>query len=83
MVCDMPNEVYYVYENWTAEHKAVIHESTCGYCNCGMGCHQNLHGNKNGQWIGPFKSLSDADRAAKATTRPFRRHSCVKAGSDS
>lgn len=38
---------YYVYENWTAEHKAVIHIGTCGFCKEGKGCHENPLGNKN------------------------------------
>ena len=28
---------YWVYENWTAEHKAVVHSATCGFCNHGRG----------------------------------------------
>jgi hypothetical protein len=42
----------FVYENWTAEHKAVIHEASCGSCNPGLGCHANPLGNKNGRWHG-------------------------------
>ena len=51
---------YYFYENWTAEHKAVIHEGSCGYCNYGNGCHENPLGNRNGKWHGPFKSVEEA-----------------------
>jgi len=68
---------YYVYENWTAEHKAVIHRATCGNCNEGRGCHKNVLGERNGRWLGPFHTLDEADRAAAATQRPVRRHRCV------
>ncbi len=63
---------YYVYENWTAEHKAVIHRSSCGNCNEGRGCHENLLGNKNGKWHGPFVSLEKARRVAENTGKPVR-----------
>lgn len=68
---------FYVYENWTAEHKAVIHKGTCGYCKEGKGCHKNPLGNKNGKWHGPFDSLEEAEKTAKNTGRPVRPHSCV------
>ncbi len=68
---------YYVYENWTAEHKAVIHRATCGYCKEGQGCHKNPLGERNGRWLGPFRTLDEADRAATATRRFVRRHKCV------
>lgn len=68
---------YWVYENWTAEHKAVIHRGTCGNCNDGKGCHPNPLGKRNGQWRGPFVKLSDAEEAAEATHRKVRKHRCV------
>ena len=43
---------YYVYENWTAEHKAVIHRGSCGNCNEGRGCHKNPLCGRNGRWHG-------------------------------
>ena len=63
---------YYVYENWTAEHKAVIHKGTCRYCNEGQGCQENSLGNKNGKWHGPFDSFEKAGSAAENTGRPVR-----------
>jgi len=69
---------YWVYENWTAEHKAVVHMGNCGNCNDGLGCHTNRLGEKNGRWHGPFDTLSAADKAAKTTGRPTRQHRCAK-----
>lgn len=69
---------YWVYENWTAESKAVIHEGSCGNCNQGKGCHANPLGNRNGRWHGPFGVLSHANTAALETGRRVRRHSCVR-----
>jgi hypothetical protein len=68
---------YWVYENWTAEHKAVIHRSDCGNCNDGHGCHPNPLGNRNGKWRGPFVTLALAQAAAASTKRRVRQHSCV------
>ncbi len=68
---------YYVYENWTAEQKAVIHKGSCGYCKDGKGCHENPLGNRNGMWHGPFESPDAAEAAAIRTNRPFRRHRCM------
>jgi len=68
---------YYVYENWTAEKKAVIHKGLCGNCNDGKGCHPNPLGNRNGKWHGPFNTLEEAESAARGTRRRIRRHRCV------
>jgi hypothetical protein len=68
---------YYVYENWTAERKAVIHRGSCGHCKEGQGCHDNPLGNRNGQWHGRFRSVQEAERAAKGTGKPVRKHRCV------
>ena len=68
---------YFIYENWTAEHKAVIHRGTCGYCNEGQGCHEKPLGERNGKWLGPFHALEQAEKVAAATGRPVRRHKCV------
>ena len=51
---------FYIYENWTAERKAVIHQESCSHCNMGQGCHKNIHGDKNGRWHGPFESYQNA-----------------------
>jgi len=69
---------YWVYENWTAESKAVIHKGSCSYCNNGSGCHANPLGNKNGEWHGPFNTVAAAQSAAQATKRLVqKKHSCV------
>ncbi len=68
---------FWVYENWTAEHKAVVHRGSCGNCNDGKGCQQNKLGNKNGQWHGPFSSEEAAHAKAKGTGRPVRADRCV------
>ena len=68
---------FFVYENWTAEHKAVIHSGSCGYCQEGRGCHENPLRNRNGKWHGPFDSLEEAGMAAKNTGRPVRFHNCI------
>jgi len=68
---------YYVYENWTAEHKAVIHRGSCRNCNEGQGCHKNPLGNKNGKWHGLFDSIEGAKKAAANTGRPVRQHRCI------
>ncbi len=69
---------YWIYENWTAENKTVIHDGSCGYCNNGNGCHANPLGNKNGKWHGPFGTVTAAEAAAKATQRLVqKKHACV------
>lgn len=51
---------FYIYEHWTAEKKAVIHRGECSFCNYGDGIHQNIRGEKNGRWHGPFDSYEEA-----------------------
>lgn len=51
---------FWVYENWAAEKKAVIHKANCSYCNNGQGTQRNKLGNKNGKWHGPFNSYEEA-----------------------
>lgn len=50
---------YYIYENWRAEKKVVIHTSKCSMCNNGKGIHVDAS-DSNGQWHGPFKTFKDA-----------------------
>lgn len=69
---------YWIYENWTAEHKAVVHAGSCGHCNEGRGRTPNPLGEKNGRWHGPFPTLDAANQAARATGRPTRQHRCVR-----
>lgn len=67
---------YWVYENWRAESKAVIHRSDCGRCNDGRGCHGSVS-KQQGQWLGPFDTLVDAKAKADATKRPVREDTCI------
>ena len=62
---------YYVYENWTAENKAVIHFGKCSSCNYGKGIHPEKS-TRNGQWHGPFLTYSNTEKTAKDTGRPVR-----------
>lgn len=51
--------MYYIYENWRAEKKAVIHNGSCGMCNNGKGIHLSAS-NQNGKWHGPFGTFDSA-----------------------
>lgn len=55
---------FWIYENWVAEKKAVIHKANCSYCNNGQGTQKNKLGNKNGKWHGPFNSYEEAKEIA-------------------
>ncbi len=67
-----PNQdSYYVYENWVAEKKAVIHFGSCSFCNQGKGTHPDSS-TRNGRWLGPFTSFLSAEKAAKDTGRQVR-----------
>jgi hypothetical protein len=70
---------YWIYENWTADDKAVIHNGACGFCNHGKGSSKpHPHGNKNGKWHGPFNTIAAAERVAKATKRAVqKKHACI------
>lgn len=57
---------YWVYENWVAEKKAVIHKAQCTHCNNGNGTQKNVRGDKNGKWYGPFRQYDDARATAQA-----------------
>ena len=68
---------FWVYENWTADNKAVLHVGSCGHCNEGKGCHDTPHGESHGKWHGPFDSLEAAKAAAEGTGRPVSEHTCI------
>ncbi len=68
---------YWVYENWVAESKAVIHLGSCRFCNEGTGTGRNVRGDQNGKWHGAFGSVDEADVAARRTGRPVRSCRCV------
>ena len=41
---------YWVYEHWSAEHKAVVHAASCGFCNHGQGTSKRKpRGDANGE----------------------------------
>jgi len=56
---------YYIYRNWVADKKAVIHRTSCGHCNGGKGGHRNLLGDKNGKWFGPYPTIEAAQKEAR------------------
>lgn len=56
---------FWIYENWVAEKKAVIHRGDCCFCNNGKGNQQNKLGNKNGKWHGQFKNYDEARKFAQ------------------
>jgi hypothetical protein len=63
---------YWIYENWTAEHKAVTHRSNCSFCKDGRGVHPGSS-DRNGHWQGPYSTLPIAAQAAARTGRSVRR----------
>ncbi len=63
----LESQDYWVYENWTHK-KAIIHNGPCSYCNHGKGMHAGST-NRNGQWLGPFNSLDEAQKVADSTGR--------------
>ena len=80
---------YYIYRNWAAEKKAVIHKADCSYCNHGKGIQDNPRGDKNGAWSQEYKTYEDAKNAAEM---PYESHNdlevkncnvCLKYGSSS
>ena len=68
---------YWVYENWVAESKAVVHDGACRFCNEGQGTGRNLRGDRNGRWHGAYGSVAEASTAASATGRPVRLCRCA------
>lgn len=57
--------MYWIYENWRAEKKAVVHRADCGHCRDGQGSQTNKLGDANGRWHGPFPSYDSAREAAQ------------------
>lgn len=70
------NMKYYIYRNWVAEKKAVVHKATCSYCKNGKGIQKNLREDKNGAWSTGYNTYEDAVEAAKL---PYDGHSNLKA----
>lgn len=60
---------FYVYENWRADDKAVVHRADCSFCNSGKGTGRGTLGEVNGKWHGPFESKEEAFCYAKSLNR--------------
>ncbi|MCY6371224.1 hypothetical protein [Clostridium ganghwense] len=58
--------MYYVYENWTADKKAVIHRGECRFCNNGKGTGKGTLGESNGKWHGGYLKYQDAKKKAES-----------------
>jgi len=65
--------MFYIYENWTAADKSIIHLGKCSSCKFGMGTGKNVLGDKNGKWHGPFDTLSETEIYAKNLNREVTR----------
>lgn len=73
--------MYWVYENWVASKKAVIHFAECAHCNDGRGVHRNNLGDKNGRWHGAFDTYNEAlDLANSLADRTVRECSHCRPG---
>lgn len=72
--------MYYIYENWRAEKKAVIHKGTCKFCNEGKGTGKTILGESNGKWHGPYLNFEEAwEKANLLKDRDVRKCSfCIK-----
>ena len=60
---------FYIYENWVASDKAMIHHETCAFCNNGEGTGRGTLGEKNGRWWGPFATSDEAFKKAGTLNR--------------
>lgn len=60
------DNLYYIYENWVAEKKVVIHKGVCSFCNNGEGVQKNPLENSNGRWHGPFNSYEYTKKFAQS-----------------
>lgn len=76
------NKEFLVYENWTADQKAVVHKSSCGHANHDRISEQWLRKNhaRNDRWYGYFLTLKDAtDFASLLPNRaPLLCQHCLK-----
>ena len=72
--------MYYIYENWRAEKKAVIHKGICKFCNEGKGTGKTTLGDSNGKWHGSYLKFEDAwEKANSLENREVRKCSfCIK-----
>lgn len=60
---------FYVYENWRADDKTVVHCADCRYCNHGKGIGTGTRGDDNGKWHGEFKTFDEAKKFALSLNR--------------
>lgn len=60
---------FWIYENWRADDKTVIHKENCNCCNYGHGTGKGTCGEKNGRWHGPFTSFNNAKTEANKLKR--------------
>ncbi len=57
---------YWVYENWTVEHKAVAHAGPCGFCKHGAGTDKRKpRGDANGMRVASLQPVPDGRRQAR------------------
>ena len=64
---------FWIYENWTAEKKAVIHRAECPFCNNGQGIHKVKTEGRNGRWHGSFPTFQAVIAAAQKLNRNVRK----------
>lgn len=72
---------YHIYENWQAgPPKAVIHCSSCPYCNNGLGRSNGDYDRAHGEWHGPYDDLDAAQKAQRRMRVVERRerHYCMR-----
>ena len=72
--------MYYIYENWRAEKKAVIHSESCRFYKNGKGTGKTTLGESNGKWHGPYSQFEEAwEKANLLDDRDVRKCSfCIK-----
>lgn len=61
--------MYCVYENWRADDKAIVHKSSCSFCNNGKGVGRNTEGDANGKWHTGYETEEEAYYVAKSLNR--------------
>jgi len=69
---------YWVFENKTIKHKAIIHRGDCPDCKRKASGEPDLDGEENGQWHGPFDTVGAAVQAAITTGRTIWQHDCTR-----
>jgi hypothetical protein len=72
---------YLYYNEPTKSTKEVnIHSHICGFCKWGSGSgKQNSEPGRNGVWIGPFKTVKQAEKFATEVLKPasLTNHLCI------